>query len=143
MALAFHSRELVLDTWPVMEWLKDTSGVASRLDELLERSEAGGIELAISRITVGEIFYVTARQYGLEYAEQLRELIKQWPVSIVEATESRVLSAARLKARHTISYADAFVAALAIERNAAVLTGDKDFLDLEQAEVVRVDWMGA
>ena len=138
-----NSPPLILDTWPVMEWLKDTGTVAERFDELLARAEAGSLKLVISRITVGEIFYVTARRYGLQEAELVLQLMDDWAVSIAEATEQRVLAAARLKASYPISYGDGFVAGLALELNAPVLTGDADFLRLKEAVSLRVEWMGA
>ena len=143
MGLPANSRRFVLDAWPVMEWLKDAGVVAERFDSLLAKGEAGEVELMISQITVGEIFYVTAKRYGMVEAEQLLALIEDWTVSIIEASEARVLAAARLKAAHSISYGDAFVAALSLESNAPVLTGDTDFLQLERAVGLQVEWMGA
>ena len=143
MDLPASSGRFVLDAWPVMEWLKDAELVAERFDKLLANSEAGEVELIISQITVGEIFYVTAKRYGIFKAEQLLELMEDWTVVIVEASEARVLAAARLKAGHSISYGDAFVAALSFELHAPVLTGDSDFLQLERAVGLRVEWMGA
>ena len=44
-----------------------------------------------------------------------------------EVTETRILAAAELKAQYPISYADAFAAALAIERGATLVSGDPEF----------------
>jgi len=40
------------------------------------------------------------------------------------------LDAAAIKAKHSLSYADAFAAALAISKKAVLLTGDKEFESL-------------
>ena len=58
-------------------------------------------------------------------------LLRSLPVKLCEASESRILSAAELKAVFPISYADAFGAALAIELNAELVTGDSEFKALE------------
>jgi predicted nucleic acid-binding protein len=42
-----------------------------------------------------------------------------------------VIEAAKLKAQHAISYADAFAAATAIRRGAVLVTGDPEFRALE------------
>jgi predicted nucleic acid-binding protein len=49
------------------------------------------------------------------------------------------MAAARLKARHTISYADAFAVALAQELGAPVVTGDREFEHVES--LVEVLWL--
>jgi predicted nucleic acid-binding protein len=41
--------------------------------------------------------------------------------------ESIALSAARIKAAHSLAYADAFVVATAIDRKGAIVTGDAEF----------------
>jgi len=50
-----------------------------------------------------------------------------------------VLAAARLKARHAISCADAFAAALAQELEAPVVTADREFEQVES--LVEVLWL--
>jgi predicted nucleic acid-binding protein len=52
-----------------------------------------------------------------------------------------VFQAASLKARFPISYADAFAAALAIERGARLITGDHDFQPLEVARLLKIQWL--
>ena len=49
------------------------------------------------------------------------------------------LNAAHLKAGHPISLAACYVAALAQQLGATVLTGDPDFARLEN--VVRIEWL--
>jgi len=50
--------------------------------------------------------------------------------------------AAQLKSIYKISYADGFTGALAMERNAPVVTGDRDFRLLEADGILAVHWMG-
>ena len=50
------------------------------------------------------------------------------------------LSAARLKARHRISYADAYCAALADMSGFPVVTGDPEFRQLEGR--IQLGWIG-
>ena len=54
-------------------------------------------------------------------------------------TRQRALDAAHLKARYRLGYADSFAAALAIELDASVVTGDPDFERVSSA--VRVRWV--
>jgi predicted nucleic acid-binding protein len=49
------------------------------------------------------------------------------PVKFYDATETRILAAAWLKSKYSISYADAFGASLAQELSALLVTGDPEF----------------
>jgi ribonuclease VapC len=51
----------------------------------------------------------------------------------------RILAAAQIKAQYPISYADAFAVALAQELNAAIVTGDSEFKQVES--IVKLSWL--
>jgi ribonuclease VapC len=59
-------------------------------------------------------------------------LIDQLPIEVVEADRKLTFDAAHIKANYSISYADAFSAALAIARDAAVVTADPEFKKIEK-----------
>ncbi len=50
-----------------------------------------------------------------------------------------VLSAARIKAEYSLSYADCFAAATARKFNAVILTGDPEFKNIEH--FVEIEWI--
>ena len=52
----------------------------------------------------------------------------------------RTLQTARVKAGHAVSYADALAVALAQKQGAAVVTGDREFEQVE--DLVPVRWIG-
>jgi hypothetical protein len=52
------SPQLVLDTWPVMEWLKDRKRAADYFDLLLAKSGRSAVRLFMSRINLGEVYYL-------------------------------------------------------------------------------------
>jgi len=51
-----------------------------------------------------------------------------------------ILDAAHLKAKYPISYADAFVVALASREGAVILTGNPEFETVR--DIVRIEWLG-
>jgi len=51
-----------------------------------------------------------------------------------------IFGAARLKAVHTLSFADCFAAATAIRERAVLITDDPDFKKVGKAVVI--DWVG-
>ena len=62
-------------------------------------------------------------------------------IEIVPVDSDLVLvrQAAQFKARHKMSYADAFAAALAKTRKAELITGDREFKSLERD--IKVHWL--
>jgi ribonuclease VapC len=60
-------------------------------------------------------------------------------VTIEVPTADDIWRAASLKGRFPISYADAFVAALAQKHNCPLMTGDPEFRRVDRLEL---DWIG-
>lgn len=137
------NQRLVLDTWPVMEWLKGRQPVARSFLALLERAQHHEITLYLSMINLGEVYYSSAKEWTSDRADEILGRMQQLPITYVAALNNEVLSAARLKAVHQISYADAFAVSLAIHLECPLLTGDRDFLPLATDGVLNIDWIGA
>jgi hypothetical protein len=61
---------------------------------------------------------------------------------MISVDDGFVDGAADLKTLYPISYADCFAAVLARTYQASAITGDPDFLKLQSAGVLSVDWLG-
>jgi predicted nucleic acid-binding protein len=69
-------------------------------------------------------------------------VIDSWP--ILEWLLDKEPVAARFEQlRFAMSYADCFAAALAVRFSAAVVTGDKEFLPLQDKGLISLEWLGA
>jgi uncharacterized protein len=134
---------LILDSWPVMEWLKGRRPVADGFRLHLERAQSGSVHLLLSSINLGEIYYSCWKEWGEQRADAVLDQLRKHPIQIVHPTERAVLAAARVKAQYPVSYADAFAVVLAVEFGGAVLTGDQDFLPLAANGLAKVEWIGA
>ena len=128
----------VLDTFALLAYLQDES-VAAHIEKLLENARKGKCRLCLSLINLGEILYITERRGGVAKAQDTLALIRQLPIEVLPADEQLVFSAAHIKANHSLSYADAFSVAIAINENAVVLTGDPEFESVES--LVKVEWL--
>ena len=137
------SRPTVVDSWGVLEWVYGHEPAASLFRSQLERAEAGELELLVSRMTVGEIFYNVRRKQRLGQSAGVLPDFEALPWHVLPVDDALVHDAAELKSQYPISFADCFVAALAQRHEAVVLTGDPDFKRLEAAGVLKVDWIGA
>ena len=137
------SRILVLDSWPVLEWLRGRESAFTRMNGWMEAARVGRVDLVLSTINLGEVYYNCWHVWGEPEADRIRSRLLLLPVRLRHPTEEDVAAAARLRGRFRISYADAFTAVLAQEVNAPVVTGDPDFLKLLQAGICDLEWLGA
>ena len=68
--------------------------------------------------------------------------IKALPINLIDRIdEELLLTAAGLKAKYPVSYADSFAAALAMINNCPLLTGDPEFEPLEKQGIVTIEWL--
>lgn len=128
----------VLDSFALLAYLQDEP-VASRIEKILENASKEKCRLFLSIINVGELLYITERRGGVAKAQDALALLRQLPIAVVPADEQVVFAAAHIKANYTLSYADAFVAAVALQENATILTGDPEFQNV--GDLVSVEWL--
>lgn len=95
--------------------------------------------LLLSVVNWGEVFYIVHREYGPSKAQQVADVIDTLPIEIIPADLELTRQAAVFKAKHKMSYADCFAAALAKLRRAELITGDKEFKELEQE--IKINWL--
>ena len=127
----------VLDTHALFAFLQQEPGI-DLVAALIERA-AVDVTLNLSLFNFGEIAYITERERGPDQSAQILEDIRRLPIILREVSETRVLDAARVKARHAVSYADAFAIGLAQELSAIVVSGDPEFKTAR--EIVSVLWV--
>jgi predicted nucleic acid-binding protein len=131
----------VLDSWPVLEWLKDRAPAAARFEGYIEQAVQGKLQLYMSRINYGEVLYSVHKNLP-KVANQATKAFLEIPIEFVSVDDALVDDAAALKSRYAISYADAFAAALALRLELPLATGDKDFLPLTPLGL-QLLWLGA
>jgi predicted nucleic acid-binding protein len=107
------------------------------MGQLLREWHRRRFKARLNWINWGEIFYLTLKYFGREKALEVIDLIAALPLELEPVDFDLVRAAAELKAEHDLSYADAFCAATALRYDAIIVTGDKDFLALENKIDVR------
>jgi predicted nucleic acid-binding protein len=109
------------------------------VEQLLQRAREQTIELFLSLINLGEVYYITQRERGRDKAVEALVLLDQLSIRQEPVDRALVLSAASIKANHAISYADAFAAGLAQRLKVPVVTGDPEFQKV--TAVIEVVWL--
>lgn len=128
----------VLDAWALLAWLQNEEPAASVVQDRLNAAEQRKIELHLSLINAGEVFYRLAKDRGRRAALRFRSDLGAMPLRLHAPTAEDIWQAALLKSRARMSYADGFAATLAQRLDAALVTGDPDFVGLAD---LRVDWL--
>jgi predicted nucleic acid-binding protein len=113
---------VVLDSWALLAYLADEPAAAQIEKEWL----SGGT--AISAINLGEALYIRMRARGEDVAASEIEAIRE-VTTVVDADWALIVTAAQVKARGGLSFADAFCVATAARLNAPLWTGDPEIID--------------
>jgi predicted nucleic acid-binding protein len=95
---------------------------------------------SINIVNLAEICYILHRR-SREAAEEKEENLRNYGVKVVPVDPESPLwkKAASLKAQHTMSLADAFAFATALELKSRLVTGaDKDFDGIQGLKIERV-----
>lgn len=93
----------------------------------------------MSAVNWGELFYSMAVGRTPEAMDVTRAAIAKLPIIMVPVDLTRAEMAARVKLQYKMGYADAFVAGLAIENNAAIITRDSDFQRVQGR--IKIVWL--
>jgi predicted nucleic acid-binding protein len=119
-------KKIVFDSHALISFYRKEPAY-ERVRDLLVKIANNESEGFISSVNVGEIYYMLIRKGNIKTAEAAVNSLNHFPVQIIDPDFKSCMEAATLKAKFTISYADAFAAALTISKKATLVTGDKEF----------------
>lgn len=128
----------VLDAYAVMTFFYDEPG-ADAVHRLLVSAGEGEISLLLSAVNAGEVWYWISRGSSLDAADQYLQELEAIGVKIVDVDWGLTRQAAVYKVKGNISYADCFAAALAKSCDCPLVTGDKEFKQLERE--IMIEWV--
>jgi len=127
----------VFDSWAILAYAQDEPAADLVENLLLESSRLqNGL---ISSMNLGEVWYTLARRRSRHLADQQLVTLAEIGLQRIDVDWPMVLQAADFKSRHKISYADAFAAALAKQRDAELVTGDPEFRTIESE--ISIHWL--
>jgi predicted nucleic acid-binding protein len=127
------SRRYVLDANALIGFFEGRRGVAEKVRQLLGEAARLDVPLLMSAVTWGEVFYIEWRSGGEHQARQAETSLLEMPIAVIAADLERASRAGGLKQKHSLGYADAFAAELAIEKGAWLVTADPEFQKVGKA----------
>ncbi len=128
----------IFDSHALLAYLEDEEGadlVAATIKDAIDEK----IEIALSIVNWGEVYYIILRSHGREKLGHVLVNIETLPIKIEPIDKQLTQEAAEIKASHRLSYADAFAAALTKTKQATLLTGDAEFETL--ADQIKIRWI--
>ena len=132
------TKTLVLDTWAIIAFYEgEPAGV--RVSQLIAEANDRDIPLWMSVVNAGEVWYVIARRTSEAEADATISELLSLGIHLDDLEWKASRQAALFKSKHKLSYADAFAAALALEKNGQLVTGDREFKQLENE--IKILWI--
>jgi predicted nucleic acid-binding protein len=130
-------KEYVLDANAILRYLQmGSASGGEKIRRLFEQVEGGKARLLMSVVNMGEVLYILMKFVGEDIAvKQIRTL--QHAISMVPADAEQATQAAILKHHYKLGYADSYAAALALDREATLVSADAAFQKLGK----RIRWM--
>jgi ribonuclease VapC len=128
----------VLDSYAMIAYFQRQPGY-EEIAVLFEECAAKDRELFICVVNWGEVIYHALRIGGEKRVQLAEAAMQAIPVTVVEADKDLTLQAAKLKAFLKMSYADCFAAALAMKKKCELVTGDKEFKQVEKE--LKIFWI--
>jgi predicted nucleic acid-binding protein len=128
----------VLDSYALISFLEREEGydkVSAVLDECVLKDRMAYICV----INWGEVIYHGYCGGGEKTARLAEDTLKALPIQVVDADKELTRTAAELKAFNKMSFADCFAAALAIKKKCELVTGDKEFRQVENK--IKIRWI--
>ena len=132
------AKAIVLDSWAVMAYLGEESA-GEKAAEIIASAHENKIPLKMSILNVGEVWYTMARRTSEHEADGVIDELRELGIECVDADWKITRVAAGFKSKYQMSYADCFAAALAKEEKADLVTGDKEFKEVESE--IKVLWI--
>jgi len=128
----------VLDSYSLIAYIEGEVGKDTMI-EIFRSARDSGRACLLSVVNWGEVYYITLREAGQQRADEVAHLISTLPIHLVPADFELAKQAAIFKSSKKISYADCFAAALSKLRKAELVTGDKEFKQVEGE--LKIQWL--
>jgi len=132
-------RPRVLDSWAVVAFIEAEEPAAEKVEAMFADAHESDTPLLISTVNLGEVWYSLARAYSEVEADRSVARVLHLGLEVVDVDWDLAQQAAAFKMKGNIAYADCFAAALARKLKAELVTGDKEFRQVENA--VKIIWL--
>ena len=131
-------KNYIIDSYCIITYFEKDKGF-ERIIELFCEASTDRINLYMNLINWGEVYYIILREQGIKKTDLFENNFKKFPIEIVSPDTALIKTASEYKAFNSLSYADCIAAATAKKYGAVLITGDKEFTQLEKE--IAVEWI--
>ncbi|MHB1041210.1 MAG: PIN domain-containing protein, partial [Desulfobacteria bacterium] len=110
-----------------------------KVARMLTQAMRSGMPVYLNVINLGEIIYSTKRAFGDHKKIEVLAHVERLGFRILPVPSDLVFRAAEYKASFSMSFADCFALASAVEHGAVLVTGDPEFRAAEH--LVTIAWV--
>jgi predicted nucleic acid-binding protein len=128
----------VLDASAMLTMFFGQPGV-EQMRELFHKASDADKPVFISAVNWAEVLYKIERKHGKAGLDTARQFERTTPLEAVPVDRDLAEAAAALKVKHDLGLADAFAAALAIQKKAELVTADTEFKSVEKE--IKINWL--
>ena len=134
--MARKPKAIVFDSWAVLAYLGGEAS-SQEVADLIAGAHENRTPMHMSSVNAGEVWYILAREMSETEADKAVADLARLGVELVDANWPLTRIAGGFKARHRMSYANCFAAALAKDHKADLVTGDKEFKQVDGEVSIR------
>jgi len=128
----------IFDSHALLKLFQKEKGY-EKVVQLLEEIQKTGAVKYLNAINLGEIIYTTKKDFGDQKKLEVLASIERLNFRILQIPNELIFQAAEYKAEYSISYADCFALASAVEHKAVIVTGDPEFKKVEH--LAEIHWI--
>lgn len=131
-------KSLVFDSWSILAFLEDEPS-GKLIADMLGEAQEEKIPMMITVVNAGEVWYILARQTSEADADKTIAELQEIGIEFIGVDWKLTRQAAQFKSKYRMSYGDCYAAALAKERKGDLVTGDREFKQVEKE--IRIYWL--
>jgi ribonuclease VapC len=129
---------LLFDSHALLKLFQKEAG-HERVARMLAQAMRSSTPIYMNAINLGEIVYSTKRAFGDQKKIEVLAHVERLGFRILSVPNDLVFRAVEYKAAFSMSFADCFALASAVEHGAVLVTGDPEFRAVEH--LVTIAWV--
>jgi ribonuclease VapC len=129
---------LLFDSHALLKLFQGEAG-HEKVVRMLAKAMRLGTPKYLNAINLGEIVYSTKRAFGDQKKIEVLAHVERLGFRILPVPNDLIFRAAEYKASFSMSFADCFALASAVEHGAVLVTGDPEFRAVEH--LVKIAWV--
>ena len=129
---------LVLDTGVIIAFAAmEADKSLDSVEKIFNLTRSKKLDTFISSITIAEIFAYFSKKKDPKKAVEISSFLEEIGVELINVNKEIAKNSGVLKSRYSISFADAIILATCIDKNAHLITYDKEFSVVKEIPVLK------